>query len=660
MLRKTIHDTGGSFHAAHGHDVKEDDHETHRDGTRLTEASLRANNRIGSDDDGRSQSPELNWESTTNFSKVQELLFGVQLSELSQRISHLEKSVRLAAGEFKPESSRAKPDLQEPPTSTAPRLSGNLENLQELLLAVERRRLDVLEERLRNSVVDAPAVADVLPEAIYQRTKQDQHLEKSLMPIFGKVFVRAVKGQPQLIADAISPVMMPAIRKAVGTAVQDMVQFTNRTLEAWLSWRGMPWRWEALRTGKSFGEVVLSHTLRYQVERVFLFFREDGIHLADVHRPDVPSFEPGHEDLVTSMFSAIKAAVQKFAQDEFQAAEHASPQTFEMDDNRKVLIEQGPKAVLVAVVHGLPSTSLRTKLQDTLDSIHVELNEALQNFRGDKKPFEAAIPHLESCLLHEQRDSSNEEGSARGRLSPVLVVVLLLPVIWLIWSSVTSYVEWQRWENFQDKVRETPGIQLTFTKAANGKHGKTTVYGLRDPLSVDPEEIAREVGLPHEAIDFQFEPYLSLAPELIERRARDSRQRLDQLIQEIEAPWFEFEAGSASLAEESEPSLQALLMTLHKSDKLAQELGSRIQVEIRGNTSEEGSEGTHRRLALARAQRILSALNAEKFSATDLLPVADSVGPLATTETRGSKPLRARRVSFHVTVNDSGSMGPRL
>lgn len=549
------------------------------------------------------------------------------------------------------------PDLHEPTTSTAPHPNGNLEELQKLLLAAERERLDQIEDRLRNSVVDAASVAKVLPDAIRQRsnTKHDQDLEESLESTFVSTFRRTVNNSRDLIVEAISPVMLPAIRSAIQIALHDMA----RTLDhSGLSWRGMTWRWEAITTRKTFREVVLSHTVMWRVERVFLFFREDGIHLADVHHPGIPPFEPGREDMVSSMFSAIQVAVQKFVQDEFQASEHASMKEIKWDDDLAVLIEQGPKAVMAAVVRGLPSPSLRPALQDALDSIHVELNEVLQNFRGDKKAFEAARPHLESCLLQEANEFSNETGMASRRLSPVLIAFLMLPVLWFIWWSVASYVERQRWADFLDKASGTSGIHIT-SITANGKNGKTTVYGLRDPLSDNPQEIAREAGLPHEAIDFQFEPYLSLAPELIERRARINRQRLGQLIQRIEGQQFDFEAGSASLAAESGVVLQELLRTFRESDLLARQSSHRIRVEIHGNSSDEGSVGTHRRLALARAQRILSALNGERFSAIDFLPVADSDEPSAIGEPQGHKSQRARRVLFHVTVIDSGSMGSR-
>ncbi|HMS84422.1 MAG TPA: hypothetical protein PKD12_12285 [Nitrospira sp.] len=613
-------------------------------------------------------------------------------------------------------------DSQEPSTLTAHPTSDGLEEIQKVLLRAERDRLDRLEKRLRDSVIDSPAVANVLPNAICQRAKQDQQLEKSLAPLIGKVFVRGIKGSPKLIADAISPVMMPAIRKAIETAVQGMAQSVNRTLDhSGLSWRGMTWRWEAWKTGRPFGEIVLSHTMKYRVERVFLFYRENGTQLCNVDGPGIQPFDPGHEDLVTGMFSRIKTAVQKFAQDEFQAAQHASMNEFKMDDGKMVLIEQGSKAVLAAVVLGLPLPSLRTALQDALDTIHLELNEALQNFRGDKKPFEAARPHLETCLLHEESDSSNKQGSANGGVSPAQVALLALLVGALAWWGITTYLEWrrevdekQRWAEFQDEAREKHGIHITSIDATYGKDGKTIVYGLRDPLSDDPQKIAQEVGLSTDAIDFQLEPYLSLQPELVARRAKDilhapesvrlsvqngttvlnitgtapyawiaqfrrasptipgvtsiqdaglqdeDRLRLAELVQEIEASYLDFEVGSASLTAEPGAVLQVLLQTLHKCDELAQQLGNRIQVEIHGNTSDEGSAELNRRLALARARGIMSILNVEQLTTINFRAVAAPVDPSATTGARGTKSLRTRQVSFHVTVNDSASAGPRL
>ena len=522
-------------------------------------------------------------------------------------------------------------DLQEQ-TPKAPPPNGNLEELQALLLKGERKRLDKLEDRL----IDAPLVANVLPEAI----------------------AIAIEKHERPMADKISPLMGPAIRNAVAAALQDMVRYMNRTLDHDLFWRRLTWRWEALSKRKPYWEVALSHSLKYRVEYVFLFFREDGVHLCNVQHCEVLPLETGKEDLVTSMFSAIQTAVQKFSQDEFQVSDDASWRTSEMTDGTTVCIEQGSKAVLAAVVRGVLSPSLRPTFQHALESIHLEMDEALQNFRGDKKPFEAARPHLQACLLHEESDSSKEKVAADGGVSPALAVFLMLAAGSLAWWGITSYLEWrqgadetQRWTHFLDTARKTTGIHITAINTGDGKNGRSIVYGLRDPFSDDPQKIAQEVGLRHEMIDFRLEPYHSLAPQLL-------RRRLDQLVQEIETHQFDFEAGSALLASES--ALQTLIGALREGDVLAQQLGHRIRVEIRGNTTEEGAAEFNHRLALARAQGIMSALKVERLPAIDFVPAAEAVDSSVIGENQRAKALRARRVSFHITIDDSGLAGPRL
>ena len=49
-----------------------------------------------------------------------------------------------------------------------------------------------------------------------------------------------------------------------------MVESMNRVMEQSLSMRSVTWRIEALRSGRSFSEVMLSHTMNYRVEQLFL------------------------------------------------------------------------------------------------------------------------------------------------------------------------------------------------------------------------------------------------------------------------------------------------------------------------------------------------------------------------------------------------------
>ena len=62
------------------------------------------------------------------------------------------------------------------------------------------------------------------------------------------------------------------------------------------------------------------------------------------------------------------------------------------------MVEQGPQALIAAVVRGEAPDDLLTQLQDTLETIHLQFAGALADFDGDTAPFAAARPLLEECL----------------------------------------------------------------------------------------------------------------------------------------------------------------------------------------------------------------------------------------------------------------------
>lgn len=580
---------------------------------------------------------------------------------------------------------------------------GELEDLRELLLAAERVRLNRLEDRLKNSVVDASSLSKVLPDAIRQRARQDHLLAASLAPVIDETLVQAVQRSPQRVADALSPVMGPAIRRAVATALQNMMQTLNQTLDHSVSLRGLSWRLEAWRTGRPFGEVVLLHTLKYRVEQVFLIHRSTGLLLRHVGQNPVTE---GKEDLVASMFTAIKSAVQRFAKDSLGAQHDSGLQSFSMEDGLEVWIEQGPDAVLAAVVRGIAPAGLRTTFQKALERIRVEFAQPLQDFRGDPTLFEDTTPHLQTCLQQEAAGNRQESPQHARRISPALIV-LLLPLLLLGWWGLTTYLDRQRWNEFLERARHVQGLHITSIDR-QGAHA--TVYGMRDPLTIDPMILALQAGLSHDHLTFQLEPYLALAPELIERRAtaalrppdsvhltavqqngttvlaatgtaphswilnfrkqgpsisgisavRDSDLldgnllRLEQLKREIEARTFEFSIGRADLGPDSEPILQALRQAVMESDALAYELGRRLQLVIAGQTTEEGPPALNRRLADARAAAIARALDLGSLVSTHIVATgqrAEDVAPGGAV----SAPPPARRASLQLTISTTAA-----
>jgi len=91
-------------------------------------------------------------------------------------------------------------------------------------------------------------------------------------------------------------------------------------------------------------------------------------------------------------------AIQDFVQDSFRVSTDEGPDIIQIGE-LTVWIEKGQLAVLAAVIHGNPPQIVRTLLQDTLATIHLEHANALVTFTGDVRPFETSRPHLEACLL---------------------------------------------------------------------------------------------------------------------------------------------------------------------------------------------------------------------------------------------------------------------
>ena len=377
-----------------------------------------------------------------------------------------------------------------------------LSELRDLLLAPEQTQLSDLQERINNPVRYAHDVSRVLPNAVTLSLNRDNKLANALMPTVQSSIAAAVRKNPQRLVDAIFPVMGPAIRKAIAAAFSEMVQSLNQTLEYSVSLTGLKWRLEALRTGKSFAEVVLSHTLLYRVEQVFLIHRETGLLLQHVKSGAATVHDA---DLVSGMLTAI----QDFVQDSFRIERGDALESIEVGD-LNVWIERGSHAVLAAVIRGNAPLELRGVLQDSLDAIHVEQLDELEAFKGDAAPFEASRPQLENCL------QAQTERVTKKKLSPVLVgvplLILLALGVWMFFSIRDS----GRWNDYLGRLRAQPGLVVVSAEKSGGKYHLT---GLRDPLAVDPATMLPESKIDPQDVVSRWEPYQGSHPDLVLARA---------------------------------------------------------------------------------------------------------------------------------------------
>ena len=378
--------------------------------------------------------------------------------------------------------------------------SQGFSHLRHLLLAPEQTELERLKNRLDHITLQPQDVGRVLPDAIRLRAQQDTRLLSSMIPITQEALSLSIKQSPQLISDSIAPILGPAIRKAIAHAMRSMVQSLHQTLEYSMSWRGLQWRWEAFRSGKSFAEVVMLNTLRFRVEQVFLIHKKTGLLLHHVVAEGVS----GHgEDVISGMFMAI----QDFVRDSFGQSQDEGLESLRIGD-LTVWLEQGSGAILAGVIRGAPPMELREVFQETLGVIHAQFSELLQAFKGDATPFEETRLPLEDCL------QAQFEKKSKGLplIFYILLGLLLLGLgIWVFQARLDQ----QRWAQLLERVGQEPGLVVT---SVQEQGSKSIFYGLRDPLAINPEQILLEFGYSSNQAVFRLNPFMDLTPEFVHKR----------------------------------------------------------------------------------------------------------------------------------------------
>jgi OOP family OmpA-OmpF porin len=92
-----------------------------------------------------------------------------------------------------------------------------LEELRSIIVGPERSRIDDLEERMESVAPGPEEVSRVLPAAISVGAARDNRLRDSLAPLVENTIHSSIRRNPQPLADAIFPIIGPAIRKATSS-----------------------------------------------------------------------------------------------------------------------------------------------------------------------------------------------------------------------------------------------------------------------------------------------------------------------------------------------------------------------------------------------------------------------------------------------------------
>lgn len=556
-----------------------------------------------------------------------------------------------------------------------------LSDLRHLLLG----SLPRLQERLENPRLRAEDISQILPMAVTLCQAKDKQLDKALKPAVEEAIRLSIKKDPQILANALFPMMRQAIQKSISAMLRGMVQSLNQTLEQSFSIKSLKWRIQAWRTGKPFAEIVLLNTLAYQVEQVFLIHKETGLLLGHV-AAESAFVQDG--DMVSGMLTAI----QDFVRDSFAVATGEALETLQVG-KVTVWIEQGPSAILAGVIRGNAPEELRSTFQDALENIHLEQSEDLEAFKGDAAVFETARTHLENCLRVQYKEEDK-------RTSPLLWVILA-GVIIALFSWIFLYLrDNHRWSNYLVRLNEERGIVVAYARKQNGKY---LISGFRDPLAVDPQVLLGQARLNPKKVTGYWEPYYSLDPEFILAKAKAilkppktaslrledgilyaeghassswigqvrklvpaipgiTQLKEDSLVdvdlelkgakERIEKWSLYFVVGTTRTTPGQEKILESLAAEIKELYRLARLAGKTAQIKIIGQTSQEGTRKTNLKLSQERAEKILNALVPQgDFDQSNFTAVGvGSKESLSGRFTPWDKKLN-RRVSFEVIID---------
>jgi outer membrane protein OmpA-like peptidoglycan-associated protein len=585
-------------------------------------------------------------------------------------------------------------DPRRPRNPSAEEDETSLAELRDILFHTERDQLVALRERVQDFGQRARDVGEVLPEAVRLLGEEgaEAQLTEALRPTVERTLKESVERDPQVVAEALFPAMGPSIRRAITEYFKTLVQSFDQAMQHSFSIQGIRWRIEAMRTGKSFSEVALLHSLVYRVEQAFLFHRQTGLLLHRVVAPEVAAMDP---DMMAGMMSAL----QDYARDSFHAGKDDALNEFEVGEFN-AWVEQGPKALLVAVIRGQAPQAYRLKLREVLERVHATFGKRLDEFQGDASAFDATENQLIESFASQRREHSMPPPRPYFTYSLATVVVLFLG-----WEAYLGVQDW-RWGRFVEVLREQPGYTITsFHRGWFSRYYE--IRGMRDPQSEDPFGLLEKQGLDPTLADLRLGRYYALDDALVAKRAAallappagarlsvesgvlrvrgeappdwirqvESRASLIAGVKavdtsavllpgqsdfvrargELAGARIQFSEGSAEIRAGQRAAFENVVAIVKTLDHLAQEMGEELSVEAVGHTDSTGPDAANQRLGQYRATRAVQTLERGGLRAAIFhLRSAGSSEPLAGEGSEAEREIN-RCVTFRVLRPAAGA-----
>ena len=382
-------------------------------------------------------------------------------------------------------------------------LGEDMQQLRSLLLQAEIDKISNLEHRLNDHATKVHEISDVLAEAVVMRSGQDNMLNKVFEPIVETSLKASLKKNPNDFINVFFPLIGSTIRRSISESFNSMLGDFSKSLEQSLSMKGIQWRLEAIRSGRPFSEIVMLHTMVYQVDQVFLVHNETGLLLSHVVNEGVTSKD-------ADMISGMLTAIQDFARDSFNSeGDNSSLSSLKMDEYT-IYIVRSPLAYIACVVRGTPPGDFLNRVSENLELILVECVDLLDHFKGDSAPFVIANKYLQDCL--DQKFVDDDKPVPVWAKRSVIGVGVFLVLLFLA-QQYHSY----RMNKGVDLLRKEPGMLVVDVKDSWG-FSPWRVVALQDELARPLAQMLEENGFDTDDIDIHSIPFVSHEPNIIRLR----------------------------------------------------------------------------------------------------------------------------------------------
>ncbi|MCC8194369.1 MAG: OmpA family protein [Deltaproteobacteria bacterium] len=591
--------------------------------------------------------------------------------------------------------------------------------LRELLFSREIALIDRIAAALENPQYTTQKVSSVLAEAILARSGKDPGLSLAMEPVVDAIVKSSLHNRRNDFVNALFPLMGPTIRKSIAEGFRSMLGSFSKSVEMAFSWKGLRWRFEAMRSGKPFSEIVMLNTLVYRVEQMFFIHSETGLVLSHVANDSVESQD-------ADMVSAMLTAIQDFVRDCFAGGKEENLHSLQMGEFT-IFIEKTTQAYLACVVRGTPPADFHTQLRATLELMLVEYADTLEGFNGDTEPFADSVRYLESCLLSHFTD----EDKPLPLWAKLLPVAVLLAVIagsgYLYYAKERSLAEQTRiaaeQEAFRTSMRDAVGILrdepgIMVVHVDEKPEAPWELFILKDALTRDPAAVLRDKGVDPDRFTIRAIPFISYDPSIVIRRVKHSIQppdtvtmvfddtgkltftgrapmswivsaredaraipgvehvdvsgvrdpmmdRISFMIAEVENAVIEFPLGKDTPLPADMPTLKKAIDTLVELENITKQMGFSATLTIYGHADTLGNERRNYEISQARARTVAAMLYARGSSMPVAMYGMGSEYPRAGSAATTGSPARtgdqaSRRIELRVHFALSPSAKPEM